>query len=671
VIHLTAIEVYGTSDAGRFAGALKLSLGLQVVSARNSYGKSLAMTALAWCLGIEPIFGIPDNDPSCFPEAVREELELLGHPSARVFSSECSISLAHEDGRSLRLIRAIKGDSSTVRIEEQASGGKIKKSKLIARRQTMQDEHGGLQRFLFEWLGWPREEVTTFRGPLAEIYLENLAPCFYIDQDEGWTNLQALQIGRYGQQQIAEIAVEYLLGATDAIKARVMRQLAAQKSFVLRETARTVAERISMTCLRHGWQVAWSGHGSIGDIMARWSSRTLSEALKQDAEVDLTARRITLNERVELLRRALTEGPIDSSNISAPSEASQRVVELKRRRHSLNNELHTLRTQCEHARELVVSLEHRIHSAQDLLRFKTTGVGRLDHMECPTCHRDLDPATFALSEQSEESISSHIEALKRDRELMSKNVQSLEANLVSASGKLQDLDTEFRDAERALITVTRAIGTIREQIAQIAAELTAAEREIDRILEISNEIDDLQTTVNRWLREARSVTQGETIAPDLQRRRDEFVNNLRQYLTALGHSAVRSGNEALVTLDEQYIPYLGTRRLRSLGSASDQSRLVAAYSLALSAASKNIGGLHPGLVILDEPLQQNPDAPHRELFLTFLSQQLAREAKFQTVIFTWLPDADIARLQEQGTKVITPDGDHFLQLIKSPAQVNQ
>src|SRR5712691_6275379 len=115
--------------------------------------------------------------------------------------------LKRQKARRIRLTRAIQGDRRTVQVEEIQSDTIVRTSKLTARSKTMQDEHGGLQRFLFEWLKWPREEVSTFRGAPAEVYLENLAPAFYIDQSEGWTNVQALQISRYGQQEIAEIAV--------------------------------------------------------------------------------------------------------------------------------------------------------------------------------------------------------------------------------------------------------------------------------------------------------------------------------------------------------------------------------------------------------------------------------------------------------------------------------
>jgi hypothetical protein len=103
---------------------------------------------------------------------------------------------------------------------------------------------------------------------------------------------------------------------------------------------------------------------------------------------------------------------------------------------------------------------------------------------------------------------------------------------------------------------------------------------------------------------------------------------------------------------------------------SDQSRLVAAYSLALAATSQEKGVQHPGFLVLDEPLQQNPDDSHKELFFTFLEKQLAQQSKFQTLIFTWLSDVEINRLRKQNTVVITPPGEHFLQLRVAPTKEN-
>ncbi|MBZ5613240.1 MAG: hypothetical protein LAO23_04455 [Acidobacteriia bacterium] len=261
-----------------------------------------------------------------------------------------------------------------------------------------------------------------------------------------------------------------------------------------------------------------------------------------------------------------------------------------------------------------------------------------------------------------------VDALKRDHELMSSNLQAVEARLTSTQAEFVRVESELRDFERSLVTVNAAIGSVREQLAKTAVELTTVERRLDQVIEASTELDKLQAAVNGWLNDAKATQQLGQLQTDLQSRLEIFLRHLQEYLVALGHSALLASNPAPLHLDERYTPYLGTRRLRSLGSASDQSRLVAAYCLALAASSKEVTGFHPGIVVLDEPLQQNPDDPHRDLFNTFLSDQLARQSGFQTVVFTFLRDAEIAGLRKQGTKVITPEGKHFLKIVPPQAE---
>jgi hypothetical protein len=91
---------------------------------------------------------------------------------------------------------------------------------------------------------------------------------------------------------------------------------------------------------------------------------------------------------------------------------------------------------------------------------------------------------------------------------------------------------------------------------------------------------------------------------------------------------------------------------------------VAAYVLALAEASGTVGGLHPGFVVLDEPLQQNPDPEHRRLFVDFLVSSTARQLRYQTIVFTSLHDNESQRLMEAGVRLETPEGEHFLRLQK-------
>ena len=287
MIRLDSIEISGVSTTGEFVGSIGFSEGLQVVSAHNAFGKSLAVTAIAWCVGGEAVFGIPDNDPSCFPAAVRDEIDLGQSASASVVSSTCSLKFTHSDKCS-RSSRAIKGDCTTIEVSEIDAKGIERVSLLSARNLTMQDEHGGFQRFLYEWLGWPRERVTTYRGNDADVYFEVIFCLFFIStKDEGWTDIQALQITRYGQQQIGEIAIEYLLGGVDAVAARVERLRATQTNAALKEAARVLCERIVTTLIRFGWRTTWSSQGSTMDVAKRWSAEKITDMLLREFDVDL------------------------------------------------------------------------------------------------------------------------------------------------------------------------------------------------------------------------------------------------------------------------------------------------------------------------------------------------------------------------------------------------
>ena len=179
----------------------------------------------------------------------------------------------------------------------------------------------------------------------------------------------------------------------------------------------------------------------------------------------------------------------------------------------------------------------------------------------------------------------------------------------------------------------------------------------------------MQAEVDDWRHEAAAALEAEEGTSDLERRLQAFRGALGGYLVALGHSAIRPENVEEVRLGEDYVPYVGQRRLRSLGSASDRPRMVAAYTMALAAASKALDGLHPGVVVLDEPLQQNPDESHRSLFAECLkSEALAQTRDFQTVIFTSLRVAEVEDLRAHGTSVVTFAGERFLELEKSAGE---
>ncbi len=608
------------------------------------------------------MFGLQNNDPSRFPSAVRDIITLGNARDADVVSSEARITVQRHDGTELSLQRAIKGGNSELVEVIEGIGPKSRMSRLRARRETMSDESGGLQRFLYEWMGLPRVPLMTSKGQRAEIYLENIAPLFFIDQTEGWTDLQALQVYRYQLQDVSEAAVEYILGARTALKSRLERQEHVSVDARLKGKAEELSARVVELCRAQGWTMTWSSHGKPVDIVKRWSGSPLSEVVRDHFNMDVAAEGRRLNDRITALRASLALTPKGASDLGPASQASQEVVELKTKRHELRVTLREARLQLADHHALLATIEHRSQSSKDVLRLKREGIGRLDLVECPTCHRDLDPATFELSQQSTELVEAHIAALQKQRKLMLSNVASLEAQLVREQHDVAVVEERLAAAERTMAAVNQAGDTTREGLAKTAMDLAAAERELDALRAFSRDLGELERDLKQWTEEVESWTSGEQDTGDLRERVSAFENKLRGQLEALGHSALTKSNRRELRLDERYTPYLGARRLRSLGSASDHPRLVAAYALALAQASQSCKGNHPGIVVLDEPQQQNPDEEHVELILRFL-EHAVHEVANQVIVMTSLKQDQVGRLTRAGVRVTELPEEHFLQAV--------
>ena len=171
-----------------------------------------------------------------------------------------------------------------------------------------------------------------------------------------------------------------------------------------------------------------------------------------------------------------------------------------------------------------------MHSARDILRLKREGIGRIELVECPTCHRSIDAATFQLTSQSTSSVEAHIAALERDRRLVKSNLGASDAQVIRLSAHLATVENRVREAERALGAVNQAIGAEREQLTKATTDLIAVEGEIDKIATVGQDLRDLQIRIDQWI----DKTQVAEVAPlhafDLQRRRSEFTSRMRQLL---------------------------------------------------------------------------------------------------------------------------------------------
>lgn len=666
-----AIGIRGSCTKGAFGGQVHFGPGVNILSARNSFGKSLLGKCIPWCFGLEPMYGIPPNEPARFPNAVRSRIKLDGVEYS-VASSEAYIELFRGPTDGLRLSRPIKllnnDPPSHVRCEliSEVGGKPSRTFELEARFKTFSDQTGGLQHFLFDWLNFKKYQVMTSRREDAWLYLENLAPHFLVDQESGWSDIQALQVYRYGILDVRGSSVEAVLGADETLKLRFAADSSQAKDVDLRKEADFFVSRVNSLFQRMTWPPIFTKPSALERILSTWQTLDLNDLVERQFTFRFDSEVTTLETRISNIRRALTTGDVDTTTTTTSQAASQRVVDLKTRRHQLQESLRDLRTQIEEQSGILDSIEHRVRATRDLIRLKQDGIGRQEDVSCPTCHRAIALHDFELTDQSNASMTNYLGAAEADRKLIRRNIEAAEVARQQLLGELRQLDEVYTDASRALGLVNDSIGIAREQYARLASELSDAQRELQRIRDFRRDLNTVQDEIRTWSAATRVPPPADAANDELKDRTDFLSNQLHSFLVGFGHSEVLSDDHRITVLQSDgYAPYVDAKKLRSLGSASDAARLVTAYTLALAQTGLQFRGNHPGFVLLDEPLQQNPDPEHREKFVSAI-RAMASIITGQLIIFTSLQPREIERLKAPNIHLEVRSGDYLLTAAPQP-----
>ncbi|MCA9610312.1 MAG: AAA family ATPase [Myxococcales bacterium] len=663
VTHIESIFIGVQTDSKEYVGRLEFAPGLNVITGDNGFGKTLAASAMAWCLRLEPIFGVAHNDQRFFTHAVLSELEGPDGTDHAVHASWAELSLRGADGTSRVLRRSIKGgDASRISVREYLPSGELIREARLLARAAFSDWSGGFQPYLFDALDMPTQRLHTADGGRGWLYFENLAPFFFIEQINGWTGIGAEQVHRYRLVDVNPAAIEYLIGADGLLEARLAEQGREAREATLRADAIALREQIESVLAEEGWTVDLGVQASVPRLAKRWDNLDIKLQLRDRHSVDFERERRLLDERAKRARELLSGARDLDRSTAVANEVSRHVLDLKQERAALSERAAMLRLQAQSQEATLRGIEIRIRATTDLLRLKREGIGIISHAECPTCHRELELETFELKPHSADDTQGHIHALERDRTVLRHAVDSTDQELAAVNAELERVEVRLQERQRTLLSVNAAVGPQREALAKAAHDLAAAEREWAKLSDLERTLVELQRRVREWVKSAQTFLEEEeesSVADD--RRVATLQRWVGKGLVDVGHTGVKAHPDS-TQLDEEYGPENRGRAVRSLGSGSDHARLVTSYATALLRTSIERGGHHPGFVVLDEPLQQNPDVKHRHLavyFWTELATWLSKNGG-QVLMLTALSSSQIKELRSNGVRVNELGDGHLL-----------
>lgn len=627
MIRLRHLRLRSFTASRAFGADVPFKTGLNILQAPNTSGKSTCLQSIIYALGLERSLGPQLTIP--LPYAMRErihefkeapyELVLQSYVELEIENAEGDIIVLHRDivgGKNTKLIRTWSGPGLS---SGQPPGEQRDYFALDAGSATHED---GFHAFLAAFLGWDLPIVARYDGTECPLYLEAIFPMLFVEQKRGWSSIQGPFPTFFRIQDVARRVMEFLLDLEAAHNRRKRAELRG-----------TISDLVGQWLDRR--RILEDGAARVGRIRGLPAQPNAEFATTPliDLQLYYEGEWARLGEVIEIASARIAEleaAQLETVEDAAP-EIQSRVTELQGKIEVLAAALEAVRA--EYAAELqdnkalearVKSLEADLHRNQDAQKLQRLGsdLGRAvsDHI-CPTCHQDVSSELLP-------TIGSVGMALEENVAFVKSQLELYGSALSNSRERLQEIAARYRGSERDLQDKQQLLRGLRQELMRPSTSPTrAAIEEIVRLqafVERLKTVDDLSLSLVDELRQiatdwatannALRLLPNDELTSSDRAKLEAFETALRQHLDRYGFRSFQpreiglsSDNfRPLVTRAEN--GELVEKEINFEVSASDAIRLKWAYYLSCLELMTQVTTNHPGLVIFDEPGQQEIDS---------------------------------------------------------------
>lgn len=617
-LRIRAIDLSATTEEREFGARIEFNLGLNVISADNTKGKSTLVQAIIYGLGLEKMLSPRREVP--LPRVMTKELqEEVSGPEIPVLASRVQLEIENGTGEVITLHRVAKGEGDTRLVTVfrgpmlSSPDKRYERSDYYALDPGAAQTSTGLHHFLASYLGWDLPQIPRWSGGDSPLYLEALFPLFFVEQKVGWSAIPANFPTYLGLKDMPRRSVEYVMGLK-VNEIEVDRQHIEAKIVACRERWASLVEE----AYRLAELVSGRVEGIPTDPNLNWEPELSSHLSipegKGWVEINEIASKIRLDLKVEKERSIPTAKDDGDSVEQELSMILEELAEFRAVRHDLMGSLGTERAQLRATRRQLNSIEEDLQRHKDATKILSIGgdIGvALGSERCPTCHQDVNDSLLppdAIDQPM--SLEENRDFLLKQRDLF-RNLES--------RGKVI-IDKQENEFTLLVERINQSYARSRAlQDTQSSASSTPSTAAIQRRVELQARLESLkkvdfafgkllsELTVLR--EDFRGIKADEAKLPSKglpsgdKARLEALTASITNQLVEYGFSTFRPSD--IQVSEETYRPIREGFEIGFELSASDAIRLKWAYQLALLEVTQTLTGAHhPGLLIFDEPRQQ-------------------------------------------------------------------
>lgn len=603
---------------GEYGADLPFHDGLVLLHLHNTRGKSTALKSIIYALGMERMFGQINVAP--LTPAMMTRLK-DGTSEWDIAESWVYLEIQNHEGRTATLRRKVTGeggqDRKIIDVWEESvlattSGSKASKP-YYARDPGSAQHEAGFGYWLANFMNWSLPQVMRHDGTLGPLYMECLMPLFFVEQSQGWTAIQGGTPKVFGIRQVEKKAIEFIL-SLDACKIDSAKEKLEQEEEELKKQwsdSRTQLEVIARSIrgnlreFSHSPQASWPPTPS-----------PFIEAFHEGREIPLLD--AIRNDRETLARLDAVEIPSADEAAQAISnqlaETTEQLAETESIWSSLEDNLQTEKGNLTALTTRLTTVEEDLVRNKDTRKLRDLGAASMMSVsknECPTCHQHVEDTLLSQTfEQNVMGIDENIAYLTAQKQTLEKlHAQTLRAlaaiqrRLDAVLNHSNELRAKIRYLKRTLVSsgVAPSEAAIRERLVtdQRLQEREQASSEFDRLCKIFPPLAKRWTDLQIALKKAKETERSKN---DLHKLRVLFD----QFKSALQEFGFESFPLDTVTIDrDSYRPKREGFDLSYAVSASDLVRIIASYLTSILETARSTETNHPGMLLLDEPRQQN------------------------------------------------------------------
>lgn len=610
-LRISALRLNATTPEGEVGREVRFVDGLNLLRADNSSGKSTALQGIIYALGLEGMLGPSQRIP--LPHAMTDNVAVRGI-DGRIVDSFVELEIANGDGEQVTISRPVVSLAKNKHLVTVSDGPKITapgdyaETDYFVRRQGAAQNLAGFHRYLASFLRIELPRVSRMDGSEVPLYLETLFPYFFVEQKHGWSGIQARIPTYLGIRDVGKRSAEFVLGL-DAFDRVLQRQRIRSNMSEIEAEWQATSKQLS--------EVAKLSRVVIQNPPGRIQQGVPDGAFVPTVSIDNDW--VPLREALQHIRQEIEtlDGPVPSAEQAAGGVEQ----DLRRLDASLRQALAVASGLAEEKTELdnrhtqvLVRLEALL---EDLQRHKDSQVLEsfgsehahsliADHV-CPTCHQQLDDGADISSHAM--TISENIDFIQRQiatfegtRADIERVTEAIAVRQASLASQIHEYRNEIRAARETLSSAssTPSVADISRRLTQEAriAELSARDEELAAVRLSMSELSQSWTKQRSLLgRLADDELSGRDKA-----KLDTLESSLRAQLRSYGFDSL---NPDEIDIDRS--TYRPTHEGFDLGfdlSASDMIRVIWAYLFGMLDVGREETGNHLGLLIFDEPRQQ-------------------------------------------------------------------